>query len=279
MSAPRAVFILGCPRSGTSVFFRALAGHPGLCTTTNVTRRFRARFALVRAAELLGARHRPVEADRFWRAFRSHDRREFTADDLTADQRAALERLVASHCRHFRRPLFVSKWPGHSMRVGWTAAALPQARFIHCVRDGRDVAASILRECRKSGQAWSYMGRELWPELGAMEWAAYAGALWSRVTRTCAASLAALEPSRCLTLRYERFMARHLDALAEVADFCGLPFGAEHHGMALGLDARSGSWRRDLDEREQALMLEQAGGLLAELGYVDRAPAAGTTTP
>ena len=63
------VFIVGSPRGGTSVFFKTLARHPDFAFTTNLTRRFRANFILVRIAEILGGKHRPVEAGELWKSF------------------------------------------------------------------------------------------------------------------------------------------------------------------------------------------------------------------
>ena len=271
MASPASVFIVGCPRSGTSVFFKTLAVHPEFAWTTNLTRRFGKHLGLVRLAERLGARHRPVEAGALWRQFRRRGRRELMAEELTEADRIGLERLVDDHRRHFGRPMFLSKWPGHSLRVSWLAAGLPQARFIHVVRDGRAVANSILRECRKAGTRWSYMGRDLWPELESMEWPEYSGALWSRVTLICAAALERLPPERVHTVRYEDLVARPHDTLDDVAAFCGIRFGPEERAAFPTLDDRNTRWLTEMTSDEQAAMLRGAADGLVALGYASRA--------
>jgi hypothetical protein len=42
-----------------------------------------------------------------------------------------------------RRRLLVEKLPENSFRVRWLSAIFPAARFIHIIRDGRDVALSL----------------------------------------------------------------------------------------------------------------------------------------
>jgi hypothetical protein len=270
MAQPSSVFIVGCPRSGTSVLFKTLAAHPKFAFTTNLTRRFAPRFGLIRIAERLGVRHRPVEAGALWRRFRPRGRRELLASELTEQDREGLTRLVDDHRRHFDRPIFLSKWPGHSLRIDWTAAGLPDARFIHMVRDGRAVANSILRECKKAGYHWSYMGREIWPELESMGWPEYSGALWSRITLTCAAALERVAPERVHTVRYEDFMGDAQGILDGIATFCGIEFGAVHRAAAPVLVDRNARWRSEMTPAEQAAMMAGASQGLIELGYADQ---------
>lgn len=267
MTHAPSVFIVGCPRSGTSVFYKTLAAHPSFACTTNLTRRFGAQSPFVRLAELFGAKHRPAEAGRLWRRFRQRGVRELTRDDLTDDDRRGLHRLVDGHVRHFGRQVFLSKWPGHSLRIGWTAAGLPDAKFIHCIRDGRAVANSVLRECKKAGYRWSYMGREIWPELGDMDWAAYAGALWSRVTLTARAALERVDPGRVLEVRYRDFVAAPLETMAGVAEFCEIPWGAGLHGTVPRLDDRNRRWKDEMSADEQQHMLEQVRPAMETLEY------------
>ena len=114
---PPIVFILGSPRSGTSVLFKTLASHPSFASTTNLTRRFRANFTLVRLAELFGGTHRPVEAGELWKSFWPDNRRVRDETDLTEHHRRMLAKIVRGHVRHFRREIFLAKRPDFSMRV------------------------------------------------------------------------------------------------------------------------------------------------------------------
>lgn len=268
-SPPSAVFIAGSPRSGTSIFFKTLSGHPAFAMTTVLSRRFGGRVPPgMRLFHALGIGSRPVEAGRIWRSFHPDTETEVTEQHLSAEDRQRLTALVSNHCRLFGRPTFLSKWPGHALRIRWTAAALPDSRFIHCLRDGRAVANSILRECKKADTHWSLNAR-MWPELAALDYASFSGAIWARVARACTDSLASLPPERAMTMRYEDFMAEPIATLERVAAFCGVPFGPEHHAMIPRLNDRNDRWKNEMSAEEQAAMLREAGPELEALGYGD----------
>jgi hypothetical protein len=218
-------------------------------------------------AELLGGSHRPVEAGALWKAFWPSGAVERTEADLTEHQRHMLRRMVVGHTRHFGKPIFLNKKPGNVLKIRWLAAGLPNALFIHCLRDGRAVANSILRECKKADIRWSYLGREQWPELADMDYASYSGALWSRLALTGAAAVAHVEPGRVHTVRYEDFISDPLGTLAQTAAFCGIGWGPQHHGMVPRLDDRNDKWRTEMTPEEQECMLREARPGLEQLGY------------
>ncbi len=265
---PRSVFIVGCPRSGTSVFFQTFSQHPSFAYTTNLTRRFRAHFGLVRIAEKLGGTHRPVEAAALWKGLWPTGVRERTEADLTDSQRRRLHRMVNDHIRHFGRPVFLNKKPGMALRIRWLAAALPNCRIIHVLRDGRAVANSILEQCKKADLRWSYVGREMWPELADMNYAAYSGALWSRITRVCDDACQSLPHEQVLTVRYEDFVADAAGTLRKAAGFCDIPWGEEHAHLVPQLGSRNDKWKKVMTAEEQTDMLAEADEGLRHFGYL-----------
>jgi len=84
-------------------------------------------------------------------------------------------------------------------------AIWPNARFIHLVRDGRDVAQSTIP------MGWAgnmYEGIKLWVE---------AEELWSKLAEQ-------LSPDRHMTLSYEGLVANPEAELTRICDFVGLPY-------------------------------------------------------
>lgn len=224
---PVRVFIVGCQRSGTSVIHTALARAGRLYTVQEThyfvhlfggqdhwlfqedalfQRKLRRRLAFMRArtyselrhdlGELLGdaalrARLRP-------RLLGSSYVREFV-------------RLMDAAARHYRTAGWLEKTPWHLPYVDLIQARYPDARFLHVVRNGEDVVASILDgELKHFEQRW-FMGG-----------LAYAVRLWNRAAQ---AHLEHADRPGHLVLRHEDFVADPAQALRRVLEFLDLPAG------------------------------------------------------
>lgn len=118
--SPRAVFIVGMPRSGTSLVEQILASHP----------------------DVYGAGELP-----FWEAVAA---RGTDADDASTGGQylAALPEAAG------RAGRVTDKMPANYWHVGRIHAALPHARFIHVRRDPRDTCVSIF--CQNFRNAYPF---------------------------------------------------------------------------------------------------------------------------
>jgi len=117
------VFIVGMPRSGTTLYEQILAAH-------GLTHSAGEHVALARCAQLLGGGggigvHRLADLDAA------------TLDAAAARYLAELHDLVPD------KALIVDKMPGNYLHIGLAALMLPGARFIHCTHDPRDIGLSI----------------------------------------------------------------------------------------------------------------------------------------
>jgi hypothetical protein len=148
----------------------------------------------------------------------------------------------------------------------------PEARFVHVIRDGRNVALSYLE------RPWgpSSIGE------AALYWR-------SRVGRGRAAGKA-LGPERYLEVRYEDVVTDPEAEVRQICEFLSLPwrpemlsyhkaaeeFIAQSHQpeafSALVLPPTSGlrKWSTEMADRDVALFEAIAGGLLEDLGYERR---------
>jgi hypothetical protein len=146
----------------------------------------------------------------------------------------------------------------------------PAARFVHLVRDGRDVAASHLR----SGQPWAYRS------------AGDAAEGWASVVDNVRR---AVPPGQVFELRYEDLTADVGSALAPLLQFLGLPWDSavlrhaelphplfdhpyEHPSATaarVGVGrAAVGHYRTDLAPAEQAEFERVARSSLERFGYL-----------
>jgi hypothetical protein len=170
----------------------------------------------------------------------------------------------------------VEQTPEMAHLVGAAAIAFPQARFVHIVRDGRDVVCSLLekRWLKPVGNGRDDAGvpygsyarfwvepehRDEFEQASDVQRAAWA---WRRyVTAARAAGVAALE------LRYEDLVTEP-DTVAEtLAAFLEAPIYPFRRALGAAHSGSVGRYRSDLSPAQLAEVLAEAGPLLTELGY------------
>lgn len=264
---PRPVFIVGCPRSGTTFTASALGAVTGFADLGEVSR--------LKAAipELYGA---------------AQDGR---AEVVTNELRTIVSRSQRAAMAARRRG--IEQTPESTYLIPELARAFPRAHFIHLLRDGRDVVASLIERgwlagdagnlvtARAGGEAmddaghpfggyarfWVEPGRELEFEQASeprrCAWA------WRRYVTAARTALAELPADRVTTIRYESLTADPEKVARQLSAELGAPASAAELAHALGsahprsvgkFTARIGA--DCLDE-----VLAEIAALLANLGY------------
>ena len=120
---PAPVFIVGMPRSGTTLCEQILDAHPNAHGAGE-------RSALSRTFVVLGGDGRDAVA-------------RIAALDTPALDAAAAGYLADLHALAPSAARVVDKMPANYLYLGLAALLLPGAKFIHCVRDPRDIGLSI----------------------------------------------------------------------------------------------------------------------------------------
>lgn len=174
----RPIFIVGCPRSGTGLLHQLMRLHPNLAWVTPLTNWICGHdwqdtlgIRTVRAAERLLLTCPPTlrppflrgpfdgslsvpdvpethEGHSIWNRHLPADQHAATAEDVTPGAQDYLHRVIRWHMRYFERPRFICKTPRNLFRIPYFHAVFSDAHFVHLVRDGRAVAASILKRRR-----------------------------------------------------------------------------------------------------------------------------------
>ena len=246
----RLVLVVGCPRSGTTFLAGAIGGLDGFVDLTEVNPHKAAIPALARMPE----------AEAAGRIRRTVDRVRLLA--LVRGLRA------------------IEQTPETAFVLGAALRSYPEARAVHIVRDGRDVACSLLERgwlsAGRTGADDAHLaygaGTRLWVEpdrAGEFEEASdatRAGWAW-RAYVTAARSV---DDPRVLEVRYEAIAADPAGEAARIAAHLGTEPArlVERLGR---FDERSlGRYRSDLDAAQLADVEREAGALLGELGYLDR---------
>jgi sulfotransferase family protein len=287
---PPAPFVVGVPRSGTTLLRLMLDAHPQLAVppeTHFLPKLIRACREAEKAGEDPGERAvELITRHRRWPDFGLDEadlragleaERALTTTDAV---RAFYEAYAAKH----DKPRWGEKTPQYVKTMKRIGAALPEAHFVHIIRDGRDVALSLL------GVSWGPST----VEDAAVQW----------TTQVRRARRKARSVAHYTEVRYEGLVADPEPVVRRVCEFVDLPFdpamlayherapermgalardlelGGGREGISAGererqhalvseapRGERAGRWRQEMDPRDVAAFERIGGPTLAELGY------------
>jgi omega-hydroxy-beta-dihydromenaquinone-9 sulfotransferase len=288
MSSERPIFIVGVGRSGSTIFHHLLSSHPNVAWLSDVSERWPAHpersRAFLRALDLPGAEPyalryaEPQEAYRFWdhyvRGFGTPCRDLVASDVMLASAkriRDALGRITTP--RRNRLLLKITGWP----RVSFLREIFPDARFIHVLRDGRAVAASLLNV----DFWWGWRGPSNWRwgpltpaqqeewECHGRSFVALAAIQWKILMDAMQEAKRDLDPAGMMDVRYEDLCRDPIPMLRRATEFAELPWATvlERAVAREGLRSENDKWRRDLTPRQQEILQTVLATHLAQYGY------------
>lgn len=287
-SVPAVPFVVGVGRSGTTLLRLMLDAHPALAIPPET------HFLMA----LLAAP--PTDGRAFMTALTSaHTWPDFHLDAAALEAQVlalepfrldeAVRLFYAAYARRFGKHRWGDKSPPYIECLADLHRLLPEAKFIHIIRDGRDVALSYRDK-------WFGPGQDIGD----------AARFWRR--RILAARGAGLPASHYLEVRYEDLLRQPEVVLQRICRFIDLPFDPAmleyHRGASARLGevgdwkdaagrlmaprekllaihdrtrepldlSQIGKWREGLSAVEQATFLEINGDLLRELEYETMPP-------
>ena len=201
------IFIVGCPRSGTTLLRNLLRSHPRLTFPSEshfIPLFYRAyghprteQDAVALAKRMLG-----LQWVCQWNV--SITPQEFAGLDRTFQ--TVIGRLFEAWARKEGKPRWGDKTPHYVEEIPVLAELFPAGRIIHIIRDGRDVALSWL----KAG----FEPRNLYT----------AAMLWQRYVSAGCRDGARLPPATYLEVRYEALVDQPETTMRKVCAFVDEPF-------------------------------------------------------
>lgn len=294
---PATAFILGPPRSGTSLMYKVLCLHPDTSYISNWAARVPSRPELAAVnriarrkadyrqqswfdqegnAYVYGARRsmirrafpKPVEGEPIYTSCGINKAGESTDRDRSI---ALLRRRIAQiHSFGGGGTHFVNKRVANNRRVPLLKEAFPDAKFVAVVRDGRAVANSLSRvDWWPTELVWWYGNTP-------RQWAANGGDPWELCARDWVHELAAMEAGlaevdddKKLLVRYEDLIDDPIDCLTNIASFVGLapsPVWQERLTQ-LTFPNRNVAWRDQIPAEAVEVITEIQRDSLERYGY------------
>ena len=277
------VFAVGCARSGTTLLQRMLDNHPELAVANDT------HFILsaIDKAMLQGGND-PILTAQIVDDTLSYYR--FSRLGLNEAQvRAAAENaptysgFVSNLYDVFAllrgKPFAGEKTPSYCTSIPMLSGLFPDAKFVHLLRDGRDVALSVLewadRRDRKRGPA----KLEFWEQ----DPLATTAIWWSWAVRRAMEGARLVGPDLVLTLHHHELVAVPEGSMRRVCDFLGLRYSESMVRYYEGKENPGGrgsakwrwlrptpglrDWRTQMSREDAAVFCGLAGDVLEEAGY------------
>lgn len=259
------VFIIGCPRSGTTFLANLLDANEETGTTPQ------SNFV----NETLDKNSFNNDHTKIMNFIINHWR--FKAWEITMekeiDKNHSFENIIRYIVGNYMKKNYgepkkywIDHTPSNIKYVNKLAEIFPKAKFIHLIRDGRGIAASML----------------------SLDWGAnntiYAAKIWKENILLGLAAEKLISKTQILTIRYEDVVNNTENELEKICNFLNLDFNPKmlqggnfklpaytvHQHELVGKQVNSGrvtKWMKDLSNREISYFEKEAGTLLDYLGY------------
>jgi len=268
----RPFFVVGVPRSGTTLLRFMLDGHPRLAVPGE------SHFIVTLRVRRLRLRHRPGLA---LEAILGHPRfaewgldpdavRAQAAEDGPVDFAGVVRTVFGAYARSQGKVRWGDKTPDYVSHMTMLARLFPDAQFVHIIRDGREMASA----CADYGWAPTAVSAGYW---------------WRKRVAKGVRVGKRLGPDRYREIRLEQLIADPQAVLTQICEFLGerydpvmldyptrvrlrdpdkLFLQRPHRHLVLPPTAGLRDWRAGLSARQQRLVEAACGAPLRHLGYL-----------
>lgn len=274
-------FIIGCGRSGTTIFGTALGQHPAIAYLNEPRHLWSAAYpetdiwshqSMARGGKLL-----------------------FTEADVDPSKAEVLRRLFAEELTRSGRPVLVEKLPINNFRLRFLQCMFSGARYIHIFRNGMEVARSIEALCQQG--RWYRQNPRKWDLLAEYAHASnetrdlpalctddfLRGLLeWRLSTEAAVSFLRGIPGTSWTEISYATLLSDPAGSTARVLSFMGLPeSSAVREFVVTNISRRSAPVDADVASELEMLIggpflpVSMAGGSLL---MADQVPKAGNAS-
>lgn len=286
------LFIMGCPRSGTTLLQRIVNAHSDITITheTHWIAKWYERRKGVTAEDTVT----PELISRL-AAYHRFERWPMSREDLdqliSGDEPVSYADFVTGFFDLYRKQsgkrLVGDKTPEYVRYVSTLHKLWPEAKFVHIIRDGRDVCLSATNWKSGGELRRRFVPLHEEPVTTTAVW-------WDWLVRSGREAGETLPPNLYREVRYEALVSNPAEECEALCDFLGIPYDNAmvrfHEGKERPKPGRSAKnawlrvtpglrdWTTDMLSDDVERFESAAGNLLDELGYPRAAPNPGSGT-
>jgi len=210
MISEKLVFIVGCPRSGTTWLQKLLAKHPRIKTGQESDL-----FDIYIGPQLRAWRKykNPESSGRGMVGLACYLTEQEFLSILGDYMEKLLKAMIGDLCPG---DIFVEKTPSHALYIPEIVELLKKCKIIHLIRDPRDTVSSIIAASKDWGKSW------------APKYAWKAALMWLRHVKAAREAGRRLPDWQYLEVKYEDLFFSTSKKLIEIGDFVGIKWDKDN---------------------------------------------------
>jgi hypothetical protein len=263
MSEPiqRPIFIIGSGRSGTTIFYRLLAGHRSVGWFSSYVqglgyRPWLAGLSTLYQTPFLVNRYqdarwlpKPVEGHNIWDIFHPLENSKggppLTERDAAEADVDGMRQFIVDVLRFSRRARFLNKNTRNTRRIRYLHAIFPDAFFIHVIRDGRAGTNSYLNiDWFPTLPVWWADGKTpIQLEREGVDPVLIAARMWKSDLERLLHDKKHIPREQFIEIRYEKLMEDPITEMKRMLDLCGLPWSSHFQAHLEAFEIRSKNFK------------------------------------
>lgn len=295
-SSDKTAFLVGAGRSGTTLLYKLLSLHPKVAYISNYEHRaswlpagLMSRLLANQIEAKLGAWfdqssnayfiNRPLRKKFFPTPVEGESIYTrcgmplFPQDNYYPEEKTAvcMQRIFDRIRSRVRAEIMLSKRTANNRRIPILNSIFPDAKYVHLIRDGREVADSLSKVEWWSNHIVWWSGRTA----AEMEQSGEARITicaknWAMELKEIYSGLSTIQTDRILDVRYELLLAKPVDQLASILAFLGLAMTSDYRQAieSLQLTYRPGGWTTRWTPDQLDAVVREQQPLLNKLGYL-----------
>jgi len=243
---PSPIFIVGVPRSGTTIFTQWFINYintdfsyysrvgdlfPSASLSTNwvgyklfgkdinINKQFQ--YGQIKGYMALS------EGNRIWHRYLRSESDHVESNLLNKKMDKFLTKVVKKHCYFFKSKLFINKSPHNSLRIKYLKSIFPNSKFVVVLRDGRDVAKSLLlarKHFNSRTDKWWSVKPKNWKVLESYPPHISCGKQWESITYEMLNQINELNYNSRIMIKYEDFIKKPFEEIKKCYKKFNIPF-------------------------------------------------------